>query len=211
MRFSKIAKLFASIFIIAASTSAHATVVLDSPRPIVMTWTDNSNDETGFRLERNLNGGAFAVLALGSLGSNITSFSDGTVAQSTTVDNVYGYRVVAFNAAGSSAPSNVDYATIKKFVPPVVIPSAPSGFTTSAIDADTLESSWQRAANASQTELRRLSSATGAVEKTVALAASAVSYRDNGVPRRTTKCYEARHLFGAEASAWSDRSCATTR
>ena len=62
-----------------------------------LTWTDNSDNEDGFNIERKLGpNGTFAVV--GSVGANVTSYTDANLADSTT----YCYRVNAFNSAGPS-------------------------------------------------------------------------------------------------------------
>jgi len=63
-----------------------------------LTWTDNSSNETGFRVERKLGAGSFATLA--SKAANTTSHSDTPLAVGT-----YTYRVIATGSA-DSAPSN---------------------------------------------------------------------------------------------------------
>jgi hypothetical protein len=64
----------------------------------VLTWTDNSNNESGFRIDRKIGtNGTFAELA--TVGSNVTSYTDSNV----TAGNTYCYRVNAFNSAGASA------------------------------------------------------------------------------------------------------------
>ena len=64
-----------------------------------LSWTDESGNEDGFRIERS-DGGAFAAVA--EVGANVTSFTDTGLAPSTT----YTYRVVAYNAGGTSSASN---------------------------------------------------------------------------------------------------------
>ena len=73
---------------------------------VVLTWTDNSNNESGFAIYRATSpGGPFS--AAGSVSANITSFTDAGLAHQTT----YYYQVVAANTNGSSAPSNLANAT----------------------------------------------------------------------------------------------------
>lgn len=73
---------------------------------IKLTWTDNATNETGFRIERKtLPSGTWAQL--GTVGSNVTTYSDNTVATETQ----YSYRVTAFSASTESEYSNE--ATIK--------------------------------------------------------------------------------------------------
>lgn len=80
-----------------APSSLSATGVSSSQ--INLSWTDNSNDETGFKVERKTTG-SFAQIA--ALGSNITSFSDTGLTAST----IYTYRVLSYNSAGNSSYSN---------------------------------------------------------------------------------------------------------
>ncbi|MFA6047188.1 MAG: Calx-beta domain-containing protein, partial [Phycisphaerales bacterium] len=67
-----------------------------------ITWTDNSSNETGFRIERKTNaGGAYATLAM--VGANASGFAD---AGPFVSGNVYFYRVIATGADGASIASN---------------------------------------------------------------------------------------------------------
>ncbi len=72
---------------------------------VQLTWEDDSDDETGFRIERSQNGGAF--LNVGSVGPNVTTFINSDLSVSTT----YSYRVASFNAVGQSPYSNVANVT----------------------------------------------------------------------------------------------------
>ncbi len=77
------------------------TAVLQAGPQVLLNWTDNSATETSFVVERAVNGGAFATLV--TLGANVTTYTDATVA----LDNTYDYRVYAFNGFGNSGFSNV--------------------------------------------------------------------------------------------------------
>jgi hypothetical protein len=68
---------------------------------INLAWTDNSNNEIGFKVERSQNGGAFTQIA--TVGANVTTFQNTGLKK----NNTYSYRVRAYNAAGDSAYSNV--------------------------------------------------------------------------------------------------------
>ena len=69
-----------------------------------LAWQDTSSDESGFKIER-LNGSTYVEIA--SVAANIVSYSDSNLTGGTS----YCYRVRAFNATGSSAPTNAACAT----------------------------------------------------------------------------------------------------
>jgi hypothetical protein len=72
---------------------------------ITLSWSDQSSNEQSFVVERSTGGGAFAQV--GTVGANVTSFTDSGLAASTT----YTYQVKAVNAVGSSGYSNTASAT----------------------------------------------------------------------------------------------------
>ncbi|MDX1501527.1 MAG: family 16 glycosylhydrolase [Thermoanaerobaculia bacterium] len=87
----------------AAPSSLGASAVSSSQ--IDLDWSDNSNDETGFEIERQSGGGGFAEIA--TVGADVTAYSDTGLAAATS----YDYRVRATNVYGDSAYSNVASAT----------------------------------------------------------------------------------------------------
>ena len=90
---------------------------------IDLSWTDVGT-ESGYRIEVSLDGGATWDQA-GTQGADVTTFNDTGLAPATT----YWYRVIAFNAAGDSAPSEpvsttTDPAPTTPSDPPSVAPAA---------------------------------------------------------------------------------------
>lgn len=113
------------------SFSDEAMVKLDLPIPILnssivndseikLTWTDNSSLESGFILERSIDGQTFISIA--EPGKNIKSYSDKNIEVNTT----YNYRIKARNKSTVTEYSNLATAKIK-FQPPVLNSSFPSG------------------------------------------------------------------------------------
>ncbi|HVU33786.1 MAG TPA: immunoglobulin domain-containing protein [Opitutaceae bacterium] len=84
-----------------------------------LNWDDNSDDETGFTVERSVNGGAFATLI--TLAPNTTTYQDTTADGTST----YAYRVYASNAIGNSATTNVATNAPTFTTQPPATPSAP--------------------------------------------------------------------------------------
>jgi hypothetical protein len=68
---------------------------------ITLAWTDSSNNETGFSIERSVDGRAFSPIA--TVAQNVSTYVDTSPGSSKFVF----YRVRAFNLAGNSAYSNV--------------------------------------------------------------------------------------------------------
>ncbi|NIQ99393.1 MAG: hypothetical protein GTN78_04225, partial [Gemmatimonadales bacterium] len=91
-----------------------------SASEIRLTWTDNSDNEDGFKIERSLSAATgFAQIA--AVGANVTSYADGGL----TADTTYYYRLRASNGAGDSPYSNTAGATTAGPAPEP--PAAPSG------------------------------------------------------------------------------------
>jgi galactose oxidase-like protein/glyoxal oxidase-like protein/fibronectin type III domain protein len=88
----------ASLPALAAPSNLLATAV--SGTRIDLTWTDNSNNENGFKIERSPDGLTFTEIA--TVGANVTTYSNTGL----TCATFYQYRVRAYNANGNSAYSN---------------------------------------------------------------------------------------------------------
>lgn len=113
---------------------------LTHPASVSMTWTDNSNDESGFVLERKQDAGPFAVIA-SAIGANLQSYTDSTVKRS-SVPVTYTYRIKAYRASDKteSGYSNESCITFAALLAPL---SAPDGLTVSAIARDALRLTWE--------------------------------------------------------------------
>lgn len=95
-----------------APTDLRVTAVTSSR--VDLAWTDNSNNELGFKVERSFDGQTFNEIA--TVDPNVTTFSDTTVVPGT----LYFYRVFAVNNFGNSAPTNVVDALTPQPPPPPI-------------------------------------------------------------------------------------------
>lgn len=69
---------------------------------VTVSWKDNSDNETGFRVQRRSAGGSDTDwTTIAELSSNTSSYADSTIA----MGNSYDYRVQAFNSAGVASSS----------------------------------------------------------------------------------------------------------
>ena len=66
-----------------------------------LSWNDNSSNESGFRIERSLDGQIFSHIA--TVGVNTTTYADTGLQSNTT----YWYRVNAYNEYGESGYTNL--------------------------------------------------------------------------------------------------------
>lgn len=90
-----------------------ASDVSATPGPgyITVSWTDNSDDETGFKIMRSAAAGSSSVNAqqateIASVGANVTTYVDNDI----EFDQGYQYSVVAHNSAGGADQANAPTA-----------------------------------------------------------------------------------------------------
>jgi hypothetical protein len=81
---------------------------------VVLSWTDRSTNEQGFRIERQVSGGNFVPIA--TVGANVQLYVDSSVRAGVT----YCYAVKAFNSSGLSAASNAACSTVSASRRPVM-------------------------------------------------------------------------------------------
>jgi hypothetical protein len=187
----------------AAPSGLTATAVSSSQ--INLAWTDNSTNESGFRVERCAGSGCTNFAAVGSVGANTTSFSDTGLSSST----LYRYQVVAFNSGGDSAPSNVAEATTQAGP---TIPNAPSNLTATAISTTRIDLAWADNSNNEdgfRIERCQGSTCTGFVQ-IAQTGANVTSFSDTGVSKNKTYRYRVRAFNAAGNSAYSNIASATT-
>ncbi len=85
-------------------------IITGAPSDIVITiesgfasleWTDNSDNETSFSIEKSIDGGDYSVI--GSTNPNVTTFSD---PEETTTNTSYSYRIRALSTFNSAYGEN---------------------------------------------------------------------------------------------------------
>lgn len=167
---------------------------------INLSWTDNATDETGFELERSLNGTSFVKIA--DIAANTTAIADTGLASTTK----YWYRILAKNTAGKSAYSNIATATT-----PEVVPNAPTGLTATTVSPFQINLAWtDKAVNETGFQLER--SADGITFAKIAdIAANKIDYENKGLNPATRYYYRIRAINLVGPSAYSAVSSAVTQ
>lgn len=187
-----------------AAPSGLSATTIDDQR-IDLAWSDNSDDETSFSIERALGqGGAFSEIDV--TGSNVTTYSDTAL----TANTEYCYRVRASNAVGDSGYTAEVCATTDNEPPPTAPLGAPTDLTATSPDDSTVDLTWtDNATEENGFDVQR--STTGINGTYVSLAiirsANATSYTDNTVVAQTEYCYQVR--AGRGRNDFGDPSAAT--
>ena len=180
------------------------TATAQGQTSIALAWADNATDETGYRVERQVSGGAFAEIA--QLAAGATTFSNTGLTAATT----YGYRVRAVNGAGFSGYSNTASATTAAPPPPPPPPAAPSGLTATAQGQTSIALAWaDNATDETGYRVERQVSG-GAFSEIAQLAAGATTFSNTGLTAATTYGYRVRAVNGAGFSGYSNTASATT-
>ena len=184
-----------------------------SSRQMNLTWADNSNDETGFRIERAIsNAGPFtagtgpaAFSSVATVGANVKSYSDTNL----NAGNFYYYRIYAINAGGSSPPTVA--ASLQTPAAAVATPSAPSGLTATAGAASIINLSWlDNSINENSFSLER-SINNGATFTMIAIiSANTRTYQDINLLALTTYVYRVKAVNDVGSSATTANASATT-
>ena len=181
-----------------------------SSSQINLSWADNSDNETGFAIERCAGAGCANFTEINRVNLNVNTFVDpGLTAQTT-----YRYRVLAFNAAGNSKYSNTAEATTPASTPQV--PTAPSNLLSSVVSYSQINLNWSDGSN--NEDGFRLERCTGALAscgdvnfvQIAQLGPNVTSFNNVGLQAQTTYTYRARAFNAAGTSGYSNYVEATT-
>jgi len=110
-----------------------------SSTQINLNWTDNSTNETGFKIERSTISSTSGFSQITTVAAGGTSYNNTGLNSGTT----YYYRVRAYNTAGDSGYSNVVSATTTQ-----AIPAAPTNFRVTATTSSSITVAWDASSGA---------------------------------------------------------------
>ncbi len=126
----------------ASPTNLNYSPGTDATPSIILSWVDNANNETGYKIERKAGAGAYAQI--GTTATDVSEFEDTTI----DPDTEYTYRV---KASGSIVDSGYTDEVSAIFDPPAVdpatlTPDAPTALTASELAGATKKAvlSWTK-------------------------------------------------------------------
>lgn len=181
-----------------APTTLSLTIVSGSQ--INLSWTDNSTNETGFRIERCSGASCSSFAEIATTGANATSYSNTGLTPGTS----YTYRVRAYNTGGTSAYTNVSSATTP------TLPAAPTGLTATAASTSQINLTWvDNATDETGFRIERCSglNCTSYAEITT-VAANVTSYPNTGLASGTYYSYRVRAYSAAGNSGYTNTATA---
>ncbi|MFT3788022.1 MAG: PA14 domain-containing protein [Tepidisphaeraceae bacterium] len=183
-----------------AAPSSFAAQLLSGPQ-VKLTWTDNSTNETGFKIERRYAGWIWEAAT--TVAANAVTYTDTNVIGGV----VYEYRISATNAAGSSAV--VEGLIVDTSGSPQA-PAAPTGLTATAATGTRVDLAWDdNSTNETGFKVeRRLVGGTFAQIGTVA--ANVKTYADTTVTAGNSYEYRVRATTGSLDSSYSGTASVTT-
>jgi probable HAF family extracellular repeat protein len=166
-----------------------------SPSQIRLSWTDNSDEETGFEIERKSSGGAFTPIA--QVAANTSQFEDGNLTPNTT----FTYRIRAVEGDTVSPYSNEASA-----ITPYAAPAPPADLTARAHSLTEVGLAWVDSdTGETHIEIER-KSPEGDWTPLATVTAGETSFTDQILLPYGTYAYRVRARNSSGASDWSNES-----
>jgi fibronectin type 3 domain-containing protein len=172
------------------------------PRAVRLSWT-NVAGETGYRIERKVDGSAEGFREIRAVGANVTTIVD----EGLTTGTTYVYRVRASGAAGNSPYSNSSSATPRAETPR---PAAPRELRATAASPTRVDLRWGNVSGETGYRIERRLDGTDTWVKVTLTAADVTAFSDTTVLPGMTYLYRVRAVSAAGSSAWSNTASAKT-
>lgn len=148
---------------------------------VLVSWRDNSSNETQFEIERSTTGGGvgFSAIANSPVGAGVTEVYDDSVSASTT----YYYRVRATNGNGSSAYT--DEAEVTTGTEVAAAPTGPTITTSTVLGPSSIRVDWNQATGDFYNYVVKRSTDGSSYSTVATISPSRRSYPDVGLSAST--------------------------
>lgn len=165
---------------LAPSAPGTLTAAAGSTTSVNLNWSDTTNGETGFRIDRCTGSDCTGFAPVGTTAANARTFTDTSVCNSTT----YRYRVLAVGDGWESPASNIPAAVTTG------TPAAPA-LTAARISEAEIQLSWTdpNSDESGHAVERCIGTGCTGFTRIASLPAGATQYRDNGLNAGTTYTY----------------------
>jgi len=174
------------------------TATLSGTSQINLAWSEATSGVSGFYVMRSVSGGSYTQLA--QVSGTTTSYSDTGLAAGTS----FSYEVLAYNATGNSAVSNVAAATTPS------APTVPTGLTATLSGTSQINLAWSEATSGCTGFDVMCSVSGGSYTQVAQVSGSTTTYSATGLAAGTTYSYEVKAVNAVGASAVSNVASATT-
>ncbi len=169
-------------------------------RAVELAWIDNSNDETGFVLQRREDLQTMWDHVDSIATDEITYTNEGVVARKT-----YSYRIKAFSDAGSSSWSNIATVTV-----PPGPPLTPSGLVVRTQSSTSIRVDWVDVRNENMYIIERSMEGEPAFQPVQAYGADTTYFVDTGLIPETWYAYRVQAVNDQGMSAFCDPDSSQT-
>ncbi len=176
------------------------TATAFSSSQINLAWTDNSNDEQAFKIERSTDGSTFSQIS--SVTKDITSYQNTGLNANTQ----YWYKIRANNTAGDSSYSNTASATTQTGAP-----TPPSSLIATASSNSQINLVWTDNSNNEQAFKIERSTDGSTFSQISSVTKDITSYQNTGLNANTQYWYKIRANNTAGDSSYSNTASATTQ
>jgi fibronectin type 3 domain-containing protein len=168
-----------------------------SPTRVDLSFSDNSDNEEGFILQRKTDGNEF--MTIDTLGMDTIDYSD------TGLDplTMYSYRVAAYNETGNSNWSST-------VTPPLYVPEIPDGIMAEAVSTSQINLSWNDSSEYENGFIIRQSKESDPYEIIDTTSANTTSYQVTGLDAGTRYSFMVRASSLSGPSDWSEEVSDTT-
>jgi alpha-tubulin suppressor-like RCC1 family protein len=183
------------------ATPSGLTASTISSKQINLSWNDNSNNESNFKVERKTGAtGTYTQIAL--LGAGVTSYASSGLASNTT----YYYRVRASNTSGDSTYSNESSAKTLE-----AVPAAPTSLAATAVSGSQVDLQWSdNSTNETGFRIERKTGSSGVYASIATVGAGSTTYSDIGLAWGTQYFYRVYATNSAGSSPSSNEAQAST-